>query len=283
MLIITKIMGRYAVMPWCSCNISNSITGSVFFILLCFCVVYIFATRVCFLNLSSNLTASLCRCYNPERYHFRAYLLSTCSGRVRGGSSHVCVFIITLCVVIFLSWHRRLYKYIALYLEKDKTMDSRNCTESKTLKVGDMAPDFTLKTADRKDWRLSDFRGQKNVVLAFVPFAFSGVCSTQLPSYESDIQRFKDLDTEVVSISMDSAYALNAWAKSMNVSFPLLSDFYPQGQVVDLYGVRNPAGMAERALFVIDKEGITRYIEIMHTPGEMPDNVNLFNALRELA
>src|SRR5689334_4932883 len=148
-------------------------------------------------------------------------------------------------------------------------MDSRNRTETKTLKVGDVAPDFTLKAANKEDWHLRDFRGKKNVVLAFVPFAFSGVCSTQLPSYEASLDRFKNADTEVVSISLDSGYALNAWAESMHVSFPLLSDFYPQGQVVDLYGVRHAAGMAERALFLIDKEGVIRYIEVMHAPGEM--------------
>ncbi len=152
---------------------------------------------------------------------------------------------------------------------------------SQSLKVGDIAPDFTLKTANREDWRLSDFRGQKNVVLAFVPFAFSSVCSAQLPSYEAELDRFKDLDAEVVSISMDSTHALTAWAKSMNTSFPLLSDFYPQGQVVDLYGVRHQVGMAERALFAIDKEGVIRYIEIQDSPGNMPDNENLFEALRK--
>ncbi|HEX4204272.1 MAG TPA: peroxiredoxin [Ktedonobacteraceae bacterium] len=162
-------------------------------------------------------------------------------------------------------------------------MDSKNRTESKTLKVGDVAPDFTLTTAARDEWHLSDFRGKKNVVVAFVPFAFSGVCSTQLPSYEADIKRFKNANTEVVSISMDSTHALNAWREAMNVSFPLLSDFYPQGQVVDLYGVRHPAGMAERALFVIDKAGIIRYIEITSTPGDMPDNVDLFEALGKIA
>src|ERR1700731_2494405 len=119
---------------------------------------------------------------------------------------------------------------------------------TKTLKVGDIAPDFTLKTNNREDWHLSDFRGKKNVVLAFVPFAFSKVCSAQLPSYEAELDRFKDYDTEVVSISMDSIHALNAWGKSMSTSFPLLSDFYPQGSVVDLYGVRHTLGMAERAL-----------------------------------
>ena len=153
---------------------------------------------------------------------------------------------------------------------------------SKTLKVGDSAPDFTLKTASREDWHLSDFRGKRNVVLAFVPFAFSSVCSAQLPSYEAELDRFKDLDAEVVSISMDSTHALTAWAKSMGTSFPLLSDFYPQGEIVDLYGVRHQAGMAERALFAIDKEGVIRFIEIQDAPGNMPDNENLFEALRRI-
>jgi peroxiredoxin len=161
-------------------------------------------------------------------------------------------------------------------------MDSRNRTETKTLKVGDKAPDFTLKNADKEDWRLSDYRGKKNVVLAFVPYAFSGVCSTQLPSYEASLDRFKNADTEVVSISMDSTHALKAWGASMSTTFSLLSDFYPQGQVVDLYGVRHPAGMAERALFLIDKEGVIRYIEITSTPGEMPDNVDLFEEIGKL-
>ncbi|GHO90717.1 peroxiredoxin [Reticulibacter mediterranei] len=161
-------------------------------------------------------------------------------------------------------------------------MDSKNRTETKTLKVGDVAPDFTLKTAEKKDWHLSDFRGKKNVVLAFVPYAFSGTCSAQLPSYEAELSRFNDFDTEVVSISMDSTFALDAWEKSMHTTFPLLSDFYPQGQVVDAYGVRHPAGMAERALFVIDKEGVIRYIEVTHVPGVLPDNEDLFEALRKL-
>ncbi len=161
-------------------------------------------------------------------------------------------------------------------------MDIKDRTESKTLKVGDIAPDFTLKTAHREDWHLSDLRGKKNVVLAFVPFAFSSVCSAQLPSYEAELDRFKDFDTEVVSISMDSHHALRVWEKSMHTTFPLLSDFYPQGQVVDLYGVRHPAGMPERALFIIDKEGVIRFIEIMHAPGDMPDNEDLFEALRKL-
>ena len=161
-------------------------------------------------------------------------------------------------------------------------MNPENHTETKTLKVGDIAPDFTLKTEQGETWHLADVRGKKNVVLAFVPFAFSGVCSVQLPSYEANLNRFKDSNTEVVSISMDSTYALKAWEKSMHTSFPLLSDFYPQGKVVDAYGVRHPAGMPERALFVIDKEGVIRYIEVEVSPGDMPDNEDLFEALSKL-
>lgn len=161
-------------------------------------------------------------------------------------------------------------------------MSTNSTSETATLKVGDVAPDFTLNTADKKPWKLSDYRGKENVVLAFVPYAFSSVCSAQLPSYEAELERFKEFDTEVVSISMDSMYSLNAWRRTMQTSFPLLSDFYPQGQVVDLYGLRHKAGMSKRALIVIDKEGIIRFIEVMNSTGEMPDNEDLFDALRKL-
>lgn len=160
-------------------------------------------------------------------------------------------------------------------------MVDKSRSETKTLQVGDIAPDFTLK-AGKEEWRLKDFRGKRNVVLAFVPFAFSSVCSAQLPSYEAELDRFKDFDAEIVSISMDSTYALNAWQKSMKTSFPLLSDFYPQGKVVDLYGVRHAKGMPERALVVIDKEGVIRYIEVLNNTGDMPNNEDLFEALRKL-
>ncbi len=161
-------------------------------------------------------------------------------------------------------------------------MAGKTHSETKTLKVGDIAPDFTLRTGNGEVWHLADFRGKKNVVLAFVPFAFSPVCSAQLPSYEAEIERFKDFDTEVVSVSEDSTYALNAWSKSMGTSFPLLSDFYPQGQVVDLYGLRHQRGMSNRAVIVIDMEGVIRSIEVMDSPGDMPDNENLFEVLRKL-
>jgi len=160
-------------------------------------------------------------------------------------------------------------------------METKSRSETEILKVGDIAPDFTLK-AGKEEWRLKDFRDKKNVVLAFVPFAFSSVCSAQLPAYEAELDRFKDFDVELVSISMDSTHALNAWQKQMHTSFPLLSDFYPQGKVVDMFGLRHQVGMSNRAVIVIDKKGIIRYIEVLNNTGDMPNNEDLFDALRKM-
>jgi peroxiredoxin (alkyl hydroperoxide reductase subunit C) len=153
-----------------------------------------------------------------------------------------------------------------------------------TLKVGDEAPDFTLGSATTDgSVTLSAFRGAKNVVLAFFPFAFSGACSAQMPSYEAELDRFRSYDTEVIGISEDAKHSLAAWAKQIGVTFPLLSDFYPQGKVVDLYGVRHAAGMAERALIVVDKSGKVAWIHVHRPTGEAPDNEELFEVLRKLS
>ena len=160
-------------------------------------------------------------------------------------------------------------------------METKSRSETEILKVGDIAPDFTLK-AGKEEWRLKDFRDKKNVVLAFVPFAFSSVCSAQLPAYEAELDRFKDFDVELVSISMDSTHALNAWQKQMHTTFPLLSDFYPQGKVVDMFGLRHQVGMSNRAVIVIDKKGFIRYIEVLNNTGDMPNNEDLFDALRKM-
>lgn len=156
-------------------------------------------------------------------------------------------------------------------------------SETPVLKVGDAAPDFSLRGADGKTYTLSEFRGKQNVVLAFFPFAFSGTCSAQMPSYEAELERFRSYDTEVIGISMDAAHSLKHWAGELGLTFPLLSDFYPQGKVTDAYGARHPAGMAERALFVVDKNGTIAWIHVHRPTGEVPDNEELFEVLRKLA
>jgi peroxiredoxin len=162
------------------------------------------------------------------------------------------------------------------------TQSPQSLTETSTLKVGDLAPDFTLPTAKGEKITLSDFRGKKNVVLAFFPFAFSSTCSAQMPSYEAELERFKSYDTEVIGVSADSRHALTAWAKQYQLTFPLLSDFYPHAAVAQKYGVMHELGMPERALFVIDKEGKIRWIHVHRPIGEAPDNEELFEVLRKL-
>lgn len=104
----------------------------------------------------------------------------------------------------------------------------------------------------------------------------------QIPSYEADRERFEEVDTQVLGISVDSTATNAAWAKSLNVeNVPLLSDFWPHGQVAQSYGVLREQGFTERAIFVVDKEGVIRYIDI-HDIDEQPDNEVLLDVLRDL-
>ncbi len=109
-----------------------------------------------------------------------------------------------------------------------------------------------------------------------------------MPSYEDDLSRFEELNTQVLGISVDSIPSHKAWAKSIGgISYPLLSDFYPHGAVSEAYGVlrTNPNdsayGAAERALFIIDKEGVIRFIDV-HPIDKQPDNEEIFEVLRKL-
>ena len=151
--------------------------------------------------------------------------------------------------------------------------------------VGDVAPDFELKShlARERTVRLSDFRGKQRVVLAFHPLAFTPVCSAQMPAYEADLERFKEMDTQVLSISVDSQAAKTAWAKSMGgISFDLLADFEPKGEVAKMYGVyRDKDGFSERAVFVINKDGKIAYKAFQNIP-DTRVNKTLFEVLRKL-
>lgn len=140
---------------------------------------------------------------------------------------------------------------------------------TKTLKVGDAAPEFELKGTEKSEFKLTDAKGKNNVVLNFFPAAFSGVCSQQMPRIQEQKSMFGD-DTLVFGISVDNMFALDAWAKTMGIEFPLLSDFWPHGAVAEKFGVLFPIGVAERAVIGIDKEGIVRYIDV-HPVLEVPD------------
>jgi peroxiredoxin len=151
------------------------------------------------------------------------------------------------------------------------------------LKAGDEAPDFELRSHRGGTVRLSDFRGRKNVVLAFHPLAFTPVCATQMTGYETDQPKLADRDAVVLGISIDAQPAKAAWAKALgSLTFDLLSDFHPHGAVAQSYGVfRTADGISERAVFVVDKQGRVAWSRVYDIP-EQPGNDEVLQALSKL-
>ena len=138
--------------------------------------------------------------------------------------------------------------------------------------VGDEAADFTLKDQDGNEVTLSSFKGTKNVALVFYPFTFTGVCKGELCAIRDNPKSFANADTQVLTVSCDTRHAQKVWAEQEGFDFPVLSDFWPHGEVAKTYGVFNDAlGCANRATFVIDKDGkvVDRFeSEALGTPRE---------------
>jgi peroxiredoxin len=124
------------------------------------------------------------------------------------------------------------------------------------IEIGDEAPDFTLKDQDGNEVTLSSFRGDKAVALVFYPFTFTGVCEGELCQLRDDFSTFEDAGVQVLAVSCDSRHAQRIWAEQQGYQFPVLSDFWPHGEVSKAYGVFNDAiGAANRGTFVIGKDG----------------------------
>ena len=135
------------------------------------------------------------------------------------------------------------------------------------IQVGDKAPDFALKDNHGRTVRLSDFRGAQNVVLLFYPFAFTGVCTGELCAVRDNLPRFTDRDTRILAVSNDSVPTLRVFGEQEDLPFPLLSDFWPHGEVSRAYGVfAEDKGCAVRGTFVIDKEGVVRWTVVNALP-----------------
>lgn len=131
------------------------------------------------------------------------------------------------------------------------------------VKVGDTAPDFELKGIAGEKIRLSAYRGNKNVLISFVPAAWTPVCSDQWPGYNIVKDLFDTHETILLGITSDNLPSLFAWTRQMGgLWFPVLSDFWPHGAVAERYGVLRSDGTAERALIFIDKKGIIRHIHV---------------------
>ncbi|MBN1882584.1 MAG: peroxiredoxin [Deltaproteobacteria bacterium] len=148
--------------------------------------------------------------------------------------------------------------------------------------VGDEAPDFTLPSIAGSDVTLGDYRGKKNVVLSFVPAAWTPVCSDQWPGYVLAVDLFREHNAVLIGITVDNIPTLFAWTQEMGeVWFDVVSDFWPHGEVAETYGVLRRDGTSERALFLIDTEGIIRYIDV-HDINERPDLGDLKEAMEAL-
>lgn len=149
--------------------------------------------------------------------------------------------------------------------------------------VGSKAPDFTLKDQNNQEVSLSDFAGDKTVLLVFYPLAFTGVCEGELCGVRDNLSQYQSDTVQVLTVSVDSAFSHKVWAEREGFTFPLLSDFWPHGSVATSYGVFDDAkGIANRGTFVIDPAGVVRFAE-MNLPGEPRDQSGWQKALAEVA
>jgi peroxiredoxin len=153
--------------------------------------------------------------------------------------------------------------------------------KSAALPAGAAAPDFTLRSTPDQFVSLSDFRGQP-VVLAFYPADWSPVCGDQMTLYNEILPEFKELGAELLGISVDGPWCHAAFARDRKLHFPLLADFHPKGAVARAYGVyRENDGVSERALFVINPEGIVHWSYVSPI-GVNPGAAGILSALEEL-
>ncbi|MFE2756303.1 peroxiredoxin [Actinosynnema sp. NPDC059335] len=151
------------------------------------------------------------------------------------------------------------------------------------VEVGAQAPDFTLNDYNKQPVTLSSFRGERNVLLVFYPFAFSGICTGELCQVRDELAVYEDENVQVIGVSVDTPFSLKAWAAQEGYQFPLLSDFWPHGEVARTYGVFNEqAGLANRGTFLIDTAGVVRYAEV-NAPGEPRDQEAWKKAVAALA
>ena len=139
------------------------------------------------------------------------------------------------------------------------------------VEVGSQAPDFTLNDYNKQPVTLSDFQGDKPVLLVFYPFAFSGICQGELCQLRDEFDDYAGNGVQVLGVSVDTPFSLKAWADQQGYQFPLLSDFWPHGEVAQKYGVFNDkAGLAVRGTFLIGTDGVVQFAEV-NEPGEARD------------
>ena len=150
------------------------------------------------------------------------------------------------------------------------------------ISVGEVAPDFELKDQHGAKVKLSSFKGEKNVVLLFIPFSFTGTCTGELCAIRDDLAAFQNDDVQVIAISCDSPFTQKIFAEQEGYKFPVLSDFWPHGAVAQAYGIFNAdLGCALRGTFIIDKQGVIRW-SVVNGLGDARNNGDYKSAIAAL-
>lgn len=150
------------------------------------------------------------------------------------------------------------------------------------ISVGEVAPDFELKDQHGAKVKLSSIKGEKNVVVLFIPFSFTGTCTGELCAIRDDLAAFQNDDVQVIAISCDSPFTQKIFAEQEGYKFPVLSDFWPHGAVAQAYGIFNAdLGCALRGTFVIDKQGVIRW-SVVNGLGDARNNGDYKSAIAAL-
>ena len=144
--------------------------------------------------------------------------------------------------------------------------------------AGAPVPEFRLTTEEGEDFTAADLRGQTSV-LVFYPYAFSAVCTDQFNLYEEVLEELTAQGARVYGVSCDAPESQRAFRQSLGVSIPQLSDFEPKGAACRAFGVYHPAGMAQRALVIVDRQGIVQWSYQAATPGDLPGANLIFDGL----
>lgn len=148
--------------------------------------------------------------------------------------------------------------------------------------VGQTAPDFTLQNQDKKEVKLSDFTGKKNVVLMFYPLDWSPVCTNEHACFVNDMKAFAQLDAEVLGVSVDSTWSHKAFAEKMGITYSLLADFQPRGAMAEKYGVYlADKGITGRSIIIVNKQGRIAWLKHYDIPA-VPDLKEVSAALQQV-
>jgi peroxiredoxin len=151
-----------------------------------------------------------------------------------------------------------------------------------SISAGQTAPDFTLPNQDKKEVKLSDFAGKKNVVLVFYPLDWSPVCTNEHVCLVNDLKAFETLDAEVLGVSVDSVWSHKAFAEKMGIKYSLLADFHPKGAMSEKYGVYlGDKGITGRAIVIVGKDGKVAWVKNYDIP-VVPDVKEVAAALGQV-